>query len=371
MKKKLLALLCAGTMLAALLAGCGNKAESDGEEASGGDGDRPVIGISMSTQTQARQLKDVEYLTKELDALGYDVTVQYAEMKPVDQAAQIDNMVASGCAGIIISAWDAESLSTNVDNAAAMDIPVLCYDMLISNTENVDYYVTDNLYDCGKLQGEYVISALGLDAGETGPFNIEIFSGDPADSNAPYFYNGAYDALKPYIDDGSLVVQSGQVDRNVTATEGWKGLEAQERMDTILSANYADKRVDAVLCNNDALALGVLASLENAGYGTEELPYPVITGMDCDIANIKAIIAGKISMTVFKDNRIIAAKAGEVMDCMIKGETPEAGDAYETTFNNGVKDVTAFLIAPEVIDVNNYQEVLFDTGYYTEDMLDE
>ena len=158
MKKKLLALLCAGTMLAALLAGCGNK------EGSGGDGDRPVIGISMSTQTQARQLKDVEYLTKELDALGYDVTVQYAEMKPVDQASQIDNMVASGCAGIIISAWDAESLSTNVDNAAAMDIPVLCYDTLISNTENVDYYVTDNLYDCGKLQGEYVISALGLDA---------------------------------------------------------------------------------------------------------------------------------------------------------------------------------------------------------------
>ena len=90
MKKKLLALLCAGTMLAALLAGCGNK------EGSGGDGDRPVIGISMSTQTQARQLKDVEYLTKELDALGYDVTVQYAEMTRVGLASQIDNLVASG-----------------------------------------------------------------------------------------------------------------------------------------------------------------------------------------------------------------------------------------------------------------------------------
>lgn len=370
MKKKLTALLCTGTMLAVLLAGCsgGGNEESGGGS---GDGDRPVIGISMSTQTQARQLKDVEYLTKELDERGYDVTVQYAEMKPVDQSSQIDNMVASGCKGIIISAWDAESLSTCVDNAAAMDIPVLCYDTLISNTDNIDYYVTDNLYDCGKIQGEYVVSALGLDAGETGPFNIEIFSGDPADSNAPYFYNGAYDVLKPYIDDGSLVVQSGQTDRAVTATEGWKGLKAQERMDTILSANYADKRLDAVLCNNDALALGVLASLKNAGYGTEDQPYPVITGMDCDIANIKAIIAGEVSMTVFKDNRLIAAKAAEVMDCMINGETPEAGDAYETTFNNGVKDVTAYLIAPEVIDINNYEEVLFDSGYYTEDMLDE
>lgn len=370
-RKGITAIVCIIAMAAMFLAGCGKDASETEKKEEGGKDKRPVIGISMSTQTQARQLKDVEYLTKELDALGYDVMVQYAEMKPVDQSAQIDNMVASGCKGIIISAWDASALSTCVDNAAAMDIPVLCYDMLISNTENVDYYVTDNLYDCGKIQGEYVVSALGLDKGEKGPFNIEIFSGDPADSNAPYFYDGAYDAIKKYLDDGSLVVQSGQVEREVTATEGWKGLKAQERMDTILSANYGDKHVDAVLCNNDALAVGVLASLKNAGYGTETNPYPVITGMDCDIANIKAIRADEISMTVFKDNRLIAAKAAEVMDCMIKGETPEAGDVYETTFNNGVKDVTAFLIAPEVIDKNNYQEVLFDSGYYTEDMLDE
>ncbi len=46
--------------------------------------------------------------------------------------------------------------------------------------------------------------------------------------------------------------------------------------------------------------------------------------MDCDIANINAIIAGEISMTVFKDNRLIAAKAAEVMDCMINGTTPKA-----------------------------------------------
>ena len=67
------------------------------------------------------------------------------------------------------------------------------------------------------------------------------------------------------------------------------------------------------MCNNDAIALGVLASLKNVGYGIAEKPFPVITGMDCDIANIKAIKSGEISMTVFKDNRIIAEKAAEVM----------------------------------------------------------
>jgi|GEM_PF-1901694 len=128
-------------------------------------------------------------------------------------------------------------------------------------------------------------------------------------------------------------------------------------------------RIDAVMCNNDAIALGVLASLKNVGYGTAEKPFPVITGMDCDIANIKAIKSGEISMTVFKDNRIIAKKAAEVMDCVLHDKTPQAGDAFETTFNNGVCDVTAFLIAPEVIDKDNYQAALFDSGYYSEDQL--
>ncbi|MFR6027526.1 MAG: substrate-binding domain-containing protein [Christensenellales bacterium] len=241
--------------------------------------------------------------------------------------------------------------------------------MLVSNTKNVSYYVTDNLYDCGRLQGEYIVKALDLD-NTTESFNLELFSGDPADSNAPYFFNGAYDALSPYIESGKLNVLSGQIERDVTATADWDGLKAQERMDTILSTYYkGDTRIDAVMCNNDAIALGVLASLKNVGYGTAEKPFPVITGMDCDIANIKAIKSGEISMTVFKDNRIIAKKAAEVMDCVLHDKTPQAGDAFETTFNNGVCDVTAFLIAPEVIDKDNYQAALFDSGYYSEDQL--
>ena len=352
--KKLLSLFLALLILICTFSACaGNAAKPETpSSAASSDSTRPVIGISMSTQTQARQLKDVEYLTASLDALGYDVLVQYADMDPTKQVSQIENMINNGVAGIIISAWDAESLSSAVDTAAANNIKV-----------------TANLYDCGRLQGEYIVKALDLD-NTAESFNLELFSGDPADSNAPYFFNGAYDALSPYIESGKLNVLSGQTERDVTATADWDGLKAQERMDTILSTYYkGDTRIDAVMCNNDAIALGVLASLKNVGYGTAEKPFPVITGMDCDIANIKAIKSGEISMTVFKDNRIIAKKAAEVMDCVLHDKTPQAGDAFETTFNNGVCDVTAFLIAPEVIDKDNYQAVLFDSGYYSEDQL--
>ena len=268
--KKLLSLFLALLILICTFSACaGNAAKPETpSSAASSDSTRPVVGISMSTQTQARQLKDVEYLTASLDALGYDVLVQYADMDPTKQVSQIENMINNGVAGIIISAWDAESLSSAVDTAAANNIKVVCYDMLVSNTKNVSYYVTDNLYDCGRLQGEYIVKALDLD-NTAESFNLELFSGDPADSNAPYFFNGAYDALSPYIESGKLNVLSGQIERDVTATADWDGLKAQERMDTILSTYYkGDTRIDAVICNNDAIALGVLESLKNVGYGT-------------------------------------------------------------------------------------------------------
>lgn len=104
--KKLLSLFLALLILICTFSACaGNAAKPETpSSAASSDSTRPVVGISMSTQTQARQLKDVEYLTASLDALGYDVLVQYADMDPTKQVSQIENMINNGVAGIIISA---------------------------------------------------------------------------------------------------------------------------------------------------------------------------------------------------------------------------------------------------------------------------
>ena len=63
----------------------------------------------------------------------------------------------------------------------------------------------------------------------TGPYNIELFSGSPDDNNARVFFDGAMNVLKPKIDDGTLMVVSGQTDVKQTATQGWKAENAQRR----------------------------------------------------------------------------------------------------------------------------------------------
>ena len=119
---------------------------------------------------------------------------------------------------------------------------VIAYDRLITKTENVDYYVTFDNFQVGVLQASQIEEALGLKDGK-GPFNIELFGGSPDDTNAYYFYDGAMSILQPYIDNGQLVVQSGQMGMDKVSTLRWDGATAQARMDNVLSAFYTDKRV--------------------------------------------------------------------------------------------------------------------------------
>ena len=94
-------------------------------------------------------------------------------------------------------------------------------------------------------------------------------------------------------------------------------------MDAIISANYADgTKLDAVLCSNDSTALGVTNSLE-ANYTGE---WPIITGQDCDKPNVKNMISGKQSMSIFKDTRTLASKVVEMVDAVMKGGEAPVND---------------------------------------------
>ena len=107
--------------------------------------------------------------------------------------------------------------------------------------------------------------------------------------------------------------------------------------------------------------MGIANSLEAAGCPIES--FPVITGQDCDKANMKNILAGKQSMSVFKDTRTLAAKVVEMVNCYLLGEEVPVNDTE--TYDNGIKVVPSFLCDPVFADINNYTELLIDSGYYT------
>ncbi len=381
MKKKLLSLMLATAMTTVMLAGCGNgssQTSSTEEKATTETTDTTkdtaettdaakdttseggLVGVAMPTKDLQRWNQDGENMKKLLEEAGYQVDLQYASNDVATQVSQIENMISNGCELLVVASIDGNSLGTPLQAAKDAGIQVIAYDRLIMNSDAVSYYATFDNYMVGTKQGEYIVGALNLETAE-GPFNLEIFTGDPGDNNANFFYGGAMDVLNPYIESGKLVVKSGSKDFADVATANWSTETAQSRMEAILSSYYADGTdLDVVLCSNDSTALGVENALE-ANYTGK---WPVITGQDCDIANVKNMIAGKQSMSIFKDTRDLAAQVVKMVDAIMKGGEAPVNDTK--SYDNGTGIIPSYLCEPVFAYIDNYKELLIDSGYYKE-----
>lgn len=372
MKKKILSALLSVALVASLLVGCGNdtttgadagtdagtEAETDAGEPAASNGTR--VGVSMPTKDLQRWNQDGSNMEAELIAAGYEVDLQYASNDVQTQVSQIENMISSGADVLVIAAIEGSSLGEALDMAKESNIPVIAYDRLLMNSDAVSYYATFDNYMVGTVQGQYIVDTLDLE-NTTETYNLEITAGDPGDNNAGYFYGGAMDVLNPYIESGKLVVVSGQTSFDETATPLWATETAQSRAENILSSYYSDgTNVDVWLCSNDSTSLGVQNALA-ANYNGE---YPIVTGQDCDIENVKNMIAGKQTMSVFKDTRTLASQVVKMVDQILSGEEVDVNDTE--TYDNGTGVIPSYLCAPVFADVNNYKELLIDSGYYTE-----
>jgi putative multiple sugar transport system substrate-binding protein len=328
--------------------------------------DKGTIGIAMPTKSSARWISDGNSMVEQFEAAGYETDLQYAEDDIPNQLAQIENMIVKGVDVLVIAAIDGTTLSNALQQAADSGIKVIAYDRLIRDSANVDYYATFDNFKVGVQQATSIVKELGLpDA--AGPFNIELFGGSPDDNNAYFFYNGAMSVLQPLIDQGKLVVRSGQMGMDTVGTLRWDGAVAQARMDNLLSAYYSDARVDAVLSPYDGLSIGILSSLKGVGYGSANQPMPVVSGQDAEVQSVKSILAGEQHSTIFKDTRELARVTVGMVDALLQGGKPEINDTK--TYDNGVKVVPSYLLEPVAVDETNWENILIDSGYYTIDQI--
>jgi putative multiple sugar transport system substrate-binding protein len=326
-----------------------------------------LIGIAMPTKSLERWNNDGSHLEDLLKKAGYTTSLQYADNKVDQQITQLQNMINQNPKVIVVASIDGTALGPVLAQAKAKKISVIAYDRLINGTADVDYYATFDNYKVGQLQGQFIETQLGLKDGK-GPFNLEPFAGSPDDNNAKFFFSGAWDVLKPYIDKGQLVVPSGKApasdaDWTKIGIQGWKSETAQSEMDNRLNSFYQGKKVNVVLSPNDSLALGIEQSLESQGYkaGTD---WPIVTGQDADKANVKNMLVGKQSMTVWKDTRTLGDQVAKMVDQIVKGEKVNVND--EKTYDNGKKVVPTYLLPPQVVtnDKADITKSLVDSGFY-------
>ncbi len=374
MKKHFLAGLLAMAMAVSVTAcspGHTVNAGGDSEKRTGIS--KKKIGISMPTKSLEKWNREGSYFKKKFEKNGYDVEITYSDNDTSRQADDIRRLISRKADILVIAAVDGGSLSNVLESAKRRNIPVISYDRLIMNTDAVSYYVSFDNYKVGQLQGQYIIDKLKLDSSNK-KYNMEIIAGDQADNNSKIFYNGAMDKLKKYIDDGMINIVSKQKDFKKVATARWSTDIALKRMQNILSTYYGDgkRQLDIALCSNDSTALGAIQAIDSDYTGKN---IPLITGQDGDVANIKNIIDGKQSMTVYKPATDETAVTIKLVKAVLDGEKTDASltkkmnceCSYDiNSYDNGKEKIPSYLLTPETITKDNYIEKLVNTGYYRE-----
>ncbi|RFU87988.1 sugar ABC transporter substrate-binding protein [Streptomyces triticagri] len=349
-------------LLAASVTACGQEARG-GSRYQPDDGKGSTIGIAMPTKSSERWIADGKNMAQQFQKAGYKTDLQFGDDKVENQVAQIENMITKGRSLLVVAAIDGSALTEVMQRAADAGIPVISYDRLILGSEHVDYYASFDNERVGELQANYIIDQLKLgkpDDDSDDSYNIELFAGSHDDNNTQFFWKGAMKVLRPYFDSGQLVVRSKQTKMSQATTLRWDGGTAQKRMDDLISKNYGDKKVHAVLSPYDGISIGVISALKSAGYTNKDLP--VVTGQDAELASVKSIIRGEQTQTVFKDTRKLAAQAVQMGDAVLTDKKPQVNNTKD--YDNGKRVVPAYLLKPVSVDKKN-TDLLVKEGYFT------
>jgi len=305
------------------------------------------IGLSFSDFATERWPRERDNMSKILKDAGYDVLVQEANHDAKLQNDQIKNMVTQGAKVIIAIAEDGDSLATSVDEVAKKGVKVIAYDRLIKSP-NIAAYISFDNTDVGRNQAKGVVAV--KDSG-----NFVLLGGSPTDNNAHLVRSGQMEVLQPLIDAGKVKIVADQW------VENWDPANAKKLMENILTATKG--KFDAVVASNDGTALGALEAMKVKGLAGK-VP---ISGQDATEAGCNSIARGELSVTVFKDDRLLTPMACEMAIKLAKKEAIpgltnfKLADLTLNTSKSG--EVPCKFLQVVQVTKANVKTVVVDSGY--------
>ncbi|MBR1669680.1 MAG: galactose ABC transporter substrate-binding protein [Butyrivibrio sp.] len=355
MKKKLVSLLTVSAMTMAMLAGCGSSSAPAAETAA------PAETADTATQT-AEAVADTAAETAEavaetagnadladkkvgvciyqfadnfmtlfrtelenyLVSQGFskdNITIVDGANDQATQTGQIDNFITQGVDVLIINPVNSSSAASITDKVVGADIPLVYINREPDADEEARWsengwnvtYVGCDARQSGTMQGEILVD-LGqekVDLNGDGKIQYIMIEGDPENVDAQYRTEFSVKAL---VDAG------WEVDELDDQVGNWDQATAQQLVANSLSAH---PETEVVFCNNDAMALGALQSIDAAGRKVNEDIY--LVGVDALTEALEDVLAGTMTGTVFNDH---IAQSHGAADAAINFVTGAGNDYY-------------------------------------------
>jgi len=336
--------------VAAVLAGCGTSG-TGGTGTTTGTTAPAAIKIALllpETKTARYETQDRPLFEAKVKELAPEIEILYsnANQDANQQQSQADAALTNGATVLVLDPVDSASAASIVAKANAKNVPVISYDRLILNSK-VDYYVSFDNEQVGKLQGQALLDKLTKDgnAGKT----IVMINGAPTDNNAKLFKAGAHSVL-----DGKVKI-GAEYD-----TPDWSPDKAQTEMDQAITKLGKNGFV-GVYCANDGTGGGAIAAMKGAGINPKTRP---TTGQDAELAGIQRILLGEQYMTIYKALKAEANTAAELAVALAKG-TGVPSSMTLSKVNNGQIDVPSVLLTPVAVTAANIKDTVVADGFWT------
>ena len=224
------------------LAACGDddNGSSDSGSSTGGDGGGSgsialLLPESKTARYESQDRPNFERKAKELCA-DCEIIYSNADQDAAKQQQQAEAAITKGAKVLVLDPVDAASAGAIVNRAKQSQIPVISYDRLITDAD-IDYYISFDNEQVGKLQGESLVKKL-TDDGAKG--SIIMINGAPTDNNAKLFKEGAHSVI-----DGSDFKVAKEYD-----TPDWSPDKAQQEMEQAITAVGKDGFVGVYAAND-------------------------------------------------------------------------------------------------------------------------
>jgi ribose transport system substrate-binding protein/inositol transport system substrate-binding protein len=248
-----------------------------------------------------------EAMTSRAEEKGASLQFEDAQRDVGRQLSQVENFTASGLAGLIVAPVDSDSTPAMTAAAVAAGIPLVYVNNLPANLDSLpegEAFVGSKELEAGELQGKEVCRLL-KEAGKT-EANILIMLGDLSNQATRLRTQGLKDVLA--TPDCSFI----KIADEQTAT--WQRTQAVDLMTNWLSSGIP---FDAVVANNDEMAIGAVQALRSAGVPTDQV---IVAGVDATPDALASIASGDLDFTVYQSapgqgagavDAILALAAGE------------------------------------------------------------
>lgn len=294
------------------------------------------IGMSFDSFVIERWQRDRDVFVSTASDLGAEVTVQNANGDVQEQERQIRRFIEEEMDAIVIVPIDSEPLRGVVADAMNANIPVICYDRLISDAPS-SLYISFNNDLVGSLMGEAMAQALPKGG------KVLMVSGPKTDGNVSFVNDGFIRQMRengitildcPYIDDWKAELASAYLN---------------EHMDLV-------RQVDGIMCGNDNMAGEVVRFLAE-----HQLAGKIcVVGQDAELEACQRIIEGMQYMTVYKPVENLAKQAAEMAVSLSEGNA--LSDLPK--MQNASYELPYLFMEPVAVTAENMDSAIIDSGFH-------